>query len=231
LGIKNGVKNQNDNLLMKKILKVFVCCQKYIHRVEAIKARVDKWTLGDYLIFVGGDEEKMLEDNVMQLQCRDLYEDLPEKMFAIYKYLSDNNFSEKYNYFWKIDDDIDWLRWNEGREVDLLKSLDSHDYAGFQIKSKEGKRGWHIGRVREDSPWYNKRYDGIYADWAAGGATYFLSAKSIDKFKGFNNLSEVRYQEIYEDLAVAKFLKSFDILPVEVNPWLDKSVLKFDINK
>lgn len=213
------------------ILKVFVCCQKYIHRVEDIKSRVKKWNLGDYLIFTGGEEEKGLEENVIQLKCRDLYEDLPEKMFAIYKYLADNNYSEKYNHFWKIDDDVDWLRWNEGREVDLLKSLDGYDYAGFQIKTKEGKRGWHIGRVREDSPWYNKRYDGIYVDWAAGGTTYFLSDKSIDKFKGLESINEIRESEIYEDLAIAKFLRKFDIFPTEINPWPDKRVLRLDINK
>ena len=39
------------------ILKVFVCCHKYIYRVKEIKSRVDKWNLGDYLIFVGGEEE------------------------------------------------------------------------------------------------------------------------------------------------------------------------------
>ena len=43
------------------ILKVFVCCQKYIHRVEEIKARVEKWNLGNHLIFTGGEEEKELE--------------------------------------------------------------------------------------------------------------------------------------------------------------------------
>ena len=56
-------------------MEIFVCCHKYIHRVEEIKARVDKWNLGDYLIFVGG-EKKQLKENVIQLKCRDLYEDL-----------------------------------------------------------------------------------------------------------------------------------------------------------
>ena len=53
---------------MKKIFKVFVCCHKYIHRVQEIKARIYKWNLGDYLIFVGGEEEKQLEENVIQLK-------------------------------------------------------------------------------------------------------------------------------------------------------------------
>ena len=30
---------------MKKIFKVFVCCHKYIHRVQEIKARIYKWNL------------------------------------------------------------------------------------------------------------------------------------------------------------------------------------------
>lgn len=213
------------------ILKVFVCCQKYIHRVKEIKARVEKWNLGDYLIFTGGGEEKELEENVIQLNCRDLYEDLPEKMFAIYHYLANNDYHKNYDYFWKIDDDIDWLRWNPSRENQLIESLADYDYAGFQVKTKEGKRGWHIGRVREDSPWYNKRYNGDYVHWAAGGATYFLSSEAIKKFKNFYQLSEIRYHHIYEDLAVAKFLKKCGIVPKEINPWPDKVVLRLDINK
>ena len=126
------------------ILKIFVCCHKYIHRVEEIKSRVKKWNLGDYLIFVGGKEEKQLEENVIQLKCRDLYEDLPEKMFAIYCYLADQGYVDKYDYFWKIDDDIDWMRWNPHRENELLRSLDGHDYAGLQVKTK----------AESDPKWY-----------------------------------------------------------------------------
>lgn len=213
------------------ILKVFVCCQKYLHRVDEIKSRVDKWNLGDYLIFVGGEEEKQLEENVIQLKCRDLYEDLPEKMFAIYSYLAGHGYGKKYDYFWKIDDDIDWIRWNPHRESQLLNTLEGYDYAGLQVKTKEGKRGWHIGRVRGDSPWYNKRYAGRYVNWAAGGATYFLSSKSLNKWKGFYELSSIRHHHIYEDLAVALFLEKCNIYPKEINPWPDKPVLKFNINK
>ena len=122
---------------MNKIFKVFVCCHKYIHRVEDIKARINKWNLGDYLIFVGGEEKKELQENVIQLKCRDLYEDLPEKMFTIYRYLADNGYTDKYDYFWKIDDDVDFMRWNEGREQGLLNSLYGLDYCGFKIFQKE----------------------------------------------------------------------------------------------
>ena len=152
-------------------------------------------------------------------------------MFAIYRYLSNNNYSQKYDFFWKIDDDIDWIRWNLKRELSLLKSLEGLDYAGFSVQTKEGKRGWHIGRVQEDSPWYQKKYNGRYVDWAAGGSTYFLSSKSLDKWKNFYELSDIRYHHIYEDLAVALFLEKCNILPVEIDPWKDKPVLKFDINK
>lgn len=213
------------------ILKVFICCHKYIHRVEEIKVRVNKWRLGDYLIFVGGEEEKQIEENVIQLKCRDLYEDLPEKMFAIYSYLADNGYTNTHDYFWKIDDDVDFVRWNIGREELLNKSLEGLDYAGFKLKSGDGKRGWHIGRVREDSPWFNKRYSGRYPDWIDGGTTYFLSSKSLNKWKNFYKLSEIRNYDIYEDLAVAKYLEKCNILPVEINPWQDKPVLKFNINK
>jgi hypothetical protein len=215
---------------MKKIFKVFVCCHKYIHRVKDIKDRVDKWNLGDYLIFVGGEEEKQLEQNVIQLKCRDLYEDLPEKMFAIYRYLADNGYTDKYDYFWKIDDDIDFNIWNDHREMQLSNCL-KDDYCGLKVLSKPGKRGWHIGRVREDSPWYNKRYNGRYVPWADGGSTYFLSSKALNKWKNFYELSSIRYHHIYEDLAVALFLEKRGISPLAINPWPDKPVLKFNINK
>lgn len=215
------------------ILKIFVCCHKYIHRVEEIKARVDKWNLGDYLIFVGGEEEKQLKENVIQLKCRDLYEDLPEKMFAIYTYLSNLGYSDFYDYFWKIDDDIDFIKWNINREENLYNELKGHHYCGFKLKpgNKGGKRGWHIGRVQEDSPWHNKRYDGEYIDWIDGGTTYFLSSFALNKWKDFAHLNQVRYNDIYEDLAVAKYLSKFDIFPSEIDPWEGKMILKFNINK
>lgn len=215
---------------MKKIFKVFVCCHKYIHRVKEIKARVDKWNLGDYLIFIGGEEEKQLGENVIQLKCRDLYEDLPEKMFAIYGYLADKGYADKYDFFWKIDDDIDFNIWNKEREIQLSNCLEG-DYHGLKVLSKPGKRGWHIGRVREDSPWYNKRYNGRYVPWADGGSTYFLSSKSLKKWKNFYELSHIRLHHIYEDLAVALFLEKCGISPIEINPWPDKPVLKFNINR
>lgn len=215
---------------MKKIFKAFVCCHKYIHRVEDIKARVNKWKLGDYLIFVGGEDEKQLEENVVQLKCRDLYEDLPEKMFAIYGYLADNGYTDRYDYFWKIDDDIDFNIWNEEREQQLSNCL-TDDYCGLKVLNKPGKRGWHIGRTRKDSPWHNKRYNGRYIPWADGGSTYFLSSKALNKWKNFYQLSSIRRHHIYEDLAVALFLEKCNILPIEIEPWKDKSVLKFDIHK
>jgi len=215
---------------MKKIFKIFVCCHRYIDRVKDIKARVDKWNLGDYLIFVGGEEEKHLEENVIQLKCRDLYEDLPEKMFAIYRYLADKGYTDKYDYFWKIDDDIDFNIWNKDREQQLSDSLIS-DYYGLKVLTKPGKRGWHIGRVKEDSPWYNKRYNGRYVPWADGGSTYFLSSQSLNKWKNFYELSSVRYHHIYEDLAVALFLENCNISPIEICPWEGKSVLKFNIHR
>ena len=215
---------------MKKIFKVFVCCHKYIHRVKEIKARVNKWNLGDYLIFVGGEEEKQLEENVIQLRCRDLYEDLPEKMFAIYGYLADKGYANNYDFFWKIDDDIDFNIWNRGREKQLSNCLVG-DYCGLKVLTKPGKRGWHIKRVREDSPWYNKRYNGRYVPWADGGSTYFLSSKALNKWKNFYELSDIRYHDIYEDLAVAKFLNKCQIPPLQINPWNTDPILRFNINK
>ena len=95
-------------------------------------------------------------------------------MFAIYKYLAANNYTDRYDYFWKIDDDIDFVKWNTHRKEALLNHLEPHDYCGFKLKAghKGGKRGWHIGRVRFSL--VQKRYDGEYVDWIDGGTTYFF---------------------------------------------------------
>ena len=70
--------------MMKKIFKVFVCCHKYIHRVKDIKARVNKWNLGDYLIFVGGEEEKQLEENVIQIKSAAIYMKICQKKCLVF---------------------------------------------------------------------------------------------------------------------------------------------------
>ena len=75
------------------------------------------------------------------------------------------------------------------------------------------------------------KYNGRYVDWASGGATYFLSSSSINKWKNFHELSPIRFHHIYEDLAVSLFLKKCNISPIQINPWPDKTVLKFNINK
>ena len=64
-----------------------------------------------------------------------------------------------------------------------------------------------------------------------GGRTYFLSSKSVNYFRDISNASQIREEDIFEDLAVGKFLFKSNILPVEINPWQDKPVLKFNINK
>ena len=40
-------------------------------------------------------------------------------MFAIYKYLAANNYADQYDYFWKIDDDVD----GAGRDHDTEEAV------------------------------------------------------------------------------------------------------------
>ncbi len=215
-----------------KILKIFISCKKYSDQIVKIKHECSKLSIKDYLIFTGGKKEETIDNHTIKLKCGDLYEDLPEKMFSVYQYLCKNNFIDMYDYFWKVDDDVDCLCWNSYLYTDLLGSLKNKDYAGFKLKfldqRKEPNREWHIGRVSKQSIWYNVPYQGQFETWADGGSTYFLSSKSVKYFSN-EDPGLIGLKEIYEDVAVAKFLKSNKITPKEINPWKNSPVLRFNI--
>ena len=215
-----------------RILKIFICCEKYEDRIAKIKEECNKINIKDYLIFLGGEKEEKIDNHTIKLKCGDLYEDLPEKMFSVYQYLCKNKFPEMYDYFWKIDDDVNFARWNTLLYNDLLNSLKNKDYAGFKLKfldkNKEPNREWHFGRVSEKSIWHNVAYQGKYETWADGGSTYFLSSKSLTFFLN-ENPHTIGLKEIYEDVAVANFLKLNNISPRAINPWTGDPVLRFNI--
>ena len=69
-------------------------------------------------------------------------------MFAIYTYLSNLGHAERYDYFWKIDDDIDFIKWNPHREKNLYNELKNHHYCGFRLKPGY-KGGKEVGILAE----------------------------------------------------------------------------------
>lgn len=208
---------------MNNILPIFVSCEKYKDRVQRIHEMCSVIGIKDYIIFKGGSYFRKIDSHLVQLDCGDNYEDLPEKMFKIYKYLISFNYYNKYKFFWKIDDDVDISNFTEEDFEILNKKIRGDNYCGFKVCEK-GKRGWHMEKCSEHSDWNKKRYEGEYLPWAEGGSTYILSSETLLLFNDFYDFTELSNTEIFEDLAVAKFLNEKRVYPTLIPPWRKKLI-------
>lgn len=213
---------------IEDIFFAFVSCAKYQSRWGRIHSMCGRFGIQNYKIFFGGMDQYACYDNLIQLQVGDHYEDLPMKMFRIYQYAY-NEFN--YKYLWKIDDDVDLLNFNQDIISRLFHSINGHDYCGFKVLTKPGKRRWHCGKCSPDSFWNNEPYRGEYIPWAEGGRSYLLSRQATRLFQNIDNYEKERIcaEEIYEDLAIAKYLKKHNIEPVEIFPWKYEDVIKKDL--
>lgn len=217
--MKNNFKND--------LFFCFVSCHKYKHRWDRIKKMCKDLKIENYNIFVGGDSYEK-KGEIIQLECKDNYEDLPEKMFMIYNLIS-KTVVQRYNYFWKLDDDIQILSFECIERKKLFNSLQNSDYCGFEVIKYGGNREWHFDKCSTNSSWNTTPYTGNYPSWAEGGGSYLLSQKAINCFKGFKEYENLRQCHIYEDVAVAQHLLSFGIHPSEISPWSYEQVLKKDL--
>ena len=216
--MKNGI---ND------IFFAFVSCEKNRGRWRRIHSMCEKFGIENYRIFIGGIYTyDNISSSIVELPCADGYEDLPTKIFMMYKY---SFLKVKYKYLWKIDDDVDILNLDENTLDRLFNSINGEDYCGFKVLTKPGKRRWHCGKCSKDSLWNNKTYNGDYIPWAEGGRSYLLSEAATSVFNQSINYSALAKNEIYEDLAVAKFLKEVNIEPTEIFPWEYNKVIKKDL--
>ncbi|QNN24324.1 hypothetical protein HED60_19290 [Planctomycetales bacterium ZRK34] len=128
-------------------------CQKYRERVEGCRSSwLSLWGhCCDYLFFQGGETESLSGD-ILTLTVADTYAALPQKTYALLRYVADNDLCD---YLFKCDDDS---------FVHIPRLLDSgyeqFDYSGF---------------VRE--PRVAVPNDGV--PYAHGGAGYWLSRRAI----------------------------------------------------
>ena len=85
---------------------------------------------------------------------------------------------------------------------------------------------YHLGRVSENCPWYNKRYRVFRGQptyrfpFHLGGNSYILSRKAINILRSyytFENLHLVEQEHIYEDLMVGILLKMNGISPRKIS--------------
>lgn len=156
-----------------------ISCRKYID--ERGPAIIDGWAgklqaLGIPYVFVIGGEETRLDGDVLQLDCPDDYEHLPEKVLATIRWVQENT---NFGFMLKVDDDC-FL--NVG-EFFLEHSYRNHDYYGRSIYRPIGgmDRMWHM--QKSTSHRARKELDkspepSLYAD---GGSGYTLSRTAMNK--------------------------------------------------
>ena len=199
-----------------KLLVIFLSCKKNKHTWDKIK----ELNLDNYLIITGKNmnENYKLENNILYMNCNDLYDGLPEKIIFMINYILNQKNYSNITHVLKIDDHDNKINNNTINLINKYKEIiNSYDYIGQKINtgSKIIKR-WHFKKLSEKSRWYRKEYNGDYTPWADGGCSYILSRRSmnyINSIYNLDNLEELRNYHIFEDLMVALVLKKFNIKP------------------
>lgn len=161
-----------------------------------------------YLIFYGGENLNIQDEKIIHLECNDNYEGLPNKIHNLCKYLVNNKLSEQYSHFCKVDCTTKLKK--------LLPLLNS-DYYGYlctETDPPEYRRKYHQNRCSANSIWNNKKYDGQFVVYCAGGFCYVLSKNSI---RCISNNPDDHNQDIYEDLYIAQQLIKCNIYPQHLN--------------
>lgn len=188
------------------LLYIFVSCKA---RVEKCYTRIinmmNELKNDNYIIVTGGHDRTIYfgDKHLLQINCNDYYEGLPEKVIKTYKYIYKNELFNTFTHFCKLDDDMIVRKLIN---ISLLK-----DYCG-KVNSLSGNRRWHIGRCSKDSVFNTTEYTGPYVPWCSGGRGYIISRNSLKIISRDTNY----HNEIYEDLYVAKILYDKQIYPDNV---------------
>ena len=193
----------------QSILYIFFTHKLNINKVyDRITNMMKNHNSNDFIIVQGGfnintyDKEK----KILNIQCNDKYEGLPEKVFKTYKYLIDSQDFNQYTHFFKLDED---MIINNLINKNIYNDI---NYGGI-IQSSEGNREWHIGKCSKTHYYNTNSYKGIYVPWCLGGYGYIISRNSIELIK--NNTKY--FEHIYEDLYIAITLIEKNIRPVNIN--------------
>ena len=158
----------------------------------------------DYLVCYGGAiSDYDINTKILQLRCNDYYEGLPEKVVCMFNFLNNSPLLNKYDRYIKLDEDI-----TIHKIIPDTKILD--DYCGYVFTPDHLNRYYHMGKCSPNSKFKDTPFEGEAAkSWCLGGNGYILSNKAMSLVSQDTDY----YNEIYEDMYVAKILKRNDIDP------------------
>jgi len=190
------------------ILYIFISCQKNKNKHKRIHYMMKILNYSNYIIIMGGFKNTNYQNKkkILELNCNDFYEGLPEKIVKTYKYICNNKDFNKYSHFCKLDEDMIIKK--------LLLTDILSDYCGI-VQSVEGNRKWHIGKCSKNSYFNDKEYSGIFVPWCKGGYGYILSHKALEYILQTTN--NINSDVIYEDVYIGIILNNNNIYPKIIN--------------
>ncbi len=201
------------------VLLIIYSCKKYsfLHQ-DYIK----KYTELGYDVFivygVPTIEEQYLinfNENIIKLRCKDNFEDLPFKTYALLKMFLNEEKFQKYDFLIKMDDDTEL---NIHHDVFVKSPLFENNYFGQQlIKSQPMLHNYHFGKCFSNEL-NSKLYDlEINLEWGAG-FFYVLSRNAINLIVGdIRGYSDLLNENLYEDMMIGYIMSNNNIEFVEMN--------------
>jgi hypothetical protein len=214
-------KKEHRNYKKKiNILVTVLSCKKHSYLWNEIKNRTKK-----LIVFTGSYNDSTFYDKsskVLYLNCNDHYEGLPEKMILMIEQILTMPEFKNITHILKIDDHDTFFTDENIKNLYNLNDLNFYNYIG-QKKIHNGPDTWsnyHFGKISPNSHWNNKEADVSNVTWLDGGCSYILSKKAmkkINKIYNSSNINEVRENEIFEDVMIARLLSQNKINAHEVN--------------
>lgn len=176
-------------------------CHKYLDSRSAHQ-NTDNLPFECYY-FVGNtqppNKTNILNKTIIDLDCNDHYEGLPDKVYKSIQWLSCHT---DFDYILKTDDDIVFNKENIVSIYEKIYSL-GIDYAGNFVKVNSYKSTWHHNKC-ENTDLNNVSITVPTTEYCSGGA-YFLSKKSVNFI--LNNYDKYKPADlIYEDVTIGYIL-------------------------
>jgi len=196
------------------ILVVVVSCNKNIHLWKEIKNR----TNNDLIILSATNNRTKpiwhdKENKVLWLNCNDYYDGLPEKIVLTIEEVLNNPDFKHITHILKIDDHDTFFDDATIKNLYNYKELEKFDYLGQKENyyTCDTSSDYHFGKVPEWSYWHNRRINVPKVTYFDGGCSYILSREAmqiVNNVYNNSNIDQLRMNELYEDIMIAKILKN-----------------------
>ena len=197
-------------MLNQNVLIGIASCMRYHERRAAIR---DTWLRryhGTVVFCTGfGENGRLLENDIVTLDCEDTYEKLPHKMLLFFRTLLRH---DQFDWMFKCDDDtyVKCESWHA-----LLHNA-TWDYGGRVYAGSGGgafNRAHHINKVTDVK--FKHKHQGIWrGPWCQGGDGYFLSRRAVSILA--EHIEPPDPNELYEDKMVGDILRSSGIFPTDL---------------